>query len=1432
MKKIPVLWKHRVCGCHRHEPTPWRGWVRCVYPLVSLAALAWFLFRVIPKPSRAMYPCQQAAFPLASSLVVWLLGLHRGVCAWLRAAGSSVRVRRALAVAGVVGLAAGLVGAGMIARNMALSPGPVTAAVVAPNAPIGIARGIHPGRVVWYRDAAACSWSGSKDGTHWWDSNKVSQARVEGMLSAALRGLTGATNDTAAWDALFRSHNQRRGYGSLTYAASPRKGIAIKINQNPCNYSNTDYYAYNGVQATAGDEYSITGNPHLILALVRQLVAFQVAETNILVYDASGLNRGWGGPRTIGDNIYQYIHPLHPGVRFLDGVGKQGRELAAWPASTVTNVFYPLNATGETTSRGLRICQQILDAGFVINLAIMKSHGDGPTLCAKNHYGSISGQRHGVMYGSSTPAYYSNLVPLMGHPELGEKTMLFLIDALYGASSPNTYPTKWKMRPFQTNWPNSVFVSQDGVAIDCVGFDFLNAEWGLPQNTDYHLLEAASIPGTNGVKLSGVAYRPVPATNVYVGSLGTAEHWNDSTNKLYSRNLGTGSGIELLRMDASAGFSAAVVQPPSGSSFTQGVAIALRAQIDGATNPIAGVTFFQGTHALGVAPADPYLLAWSNAPVGTWSLTAVAADTAGLSITSSPVSVTVVPSNFVGEVLWDADPATAGPQDGGGVWSPASSNWWTGSTNVRWDAVVATSVVFGAGSGAAGTVTLGDAGITAENLAFRAPSGGTYTLAGGGFTLALAGTPAITVDAGCGPVISAPLSGAAFTKLGGGLLSLTSSNAFAGTVSVNEGTLALSGDNRGSSAGCSVAAGAVLRLAHTNAVKGVLTMLSGATVQLRADDDAVFAPAGITLANTSNTLQFHAAPVGGVATGKTLRLAGALAFGSSSDQSVRIDGSNGYALALGAISATAASHNPYYRVNVNVAPGLNAELASFTAGNWGTILNLAGGGGVTVTGNLANTSNGSAILFVNDGTRATLRGRSVKTGAGDAYRYFVPNGTLVLDHSGALTNNTTGAGLNASLFVLGAATNIAGSGYSAPAGFLVATNNGHSCAVFLGDAAFPNGGLRLDATVTNHVSDGDVGFTNFGTMVIGGQNTRGTNTYANPIVLGWTPNRGKGVTLLAAPGGQVDFTGSLLRNGNDSTAGVTVGGDAFTGTIRLAGINTYEGPTRVVAGRLLVAGSTASGSVVTVSGGTLGGTGTLHGPVNVQDGGTLAPGDSVGTLTVSNDLFLAAAATFACEIGAGHDRVVVSGNLTLDGTIDVHDAGGFGQGSYPLFTYAGTLTDQGMSVGAVPDERLMYRIDTHSTGSVVLIVEPITDPFMLWQVENFGSLRNPLAAAGLDPDGDGCSNRHEFLAGTDPRNDASCLTVCDCQSGGAGLGFVLQWPSSTGKTYAITFATNLQEGFTGALTNALPATPPVNVFTTPPWASPRGFYRVELNPDP
>lgn len=61
------------------------SWVRWILPITGLSAFVWFLVRVVPKPSRATYPCQRVAMPLASGFVAWLAGLAVSVFACKKA---------------------------------------------------------------------------------------------------------------------------------------------------------------------------------------------------------------------------------------------------------------------------------------------------------------------------------------------------------------------------------------------------------------------------------------------------------------------------------------------------------------------------------------------------------------------------------------------------------------------------------------------------------------------------------------------------------------------------------------------------------------------------------------------------------------------------------------------------------------------------------------------------------------------------------------------------------------------------------------------------------------------------------------------------------------------------------------------------------------------------------------------------------------------------------------------------------------------------------------------------------------------------------------------------------------------------------------------------------------------------------------------------
>ena len=137
------------------------------------------------------------------------------------------------------------------------------------------------------------------------------------------------------------------------------------------------------------------------------------------------------------------------------------------------------------------------------------------------------------------------LTDLIAHPHLGGKTLLFMIDHLYGAATQVTGVVRYQS--LGNHWSSSLFLSQDPVAIDSVGLDFVRNEpaetecRGCPENYLHEAALAVKPP-------SGTVYDPSQGGKA-VASLGVHEHWNNAKDKKYSRNLGTGQGIELVAVD-------------------------------------------------------------------------------------------------------------------------------------------------------------------------------------------------------------------------------------------------------------------------------------------------------------------------------------------------------------------------------------------------------------------------------------------------------------------------------------------------------------------------------------------------------------------------------------------------------------------------------------------------------------------------------------------------------------------------------------------------------------------------------------------------------------------------------------------------------------------------------------------------------------------
>jgi hypothetical protein len=503
-------------------------WAHWVLPLTGLISLFWFLVRVIPKPSRATYPCQRMAAPLASGFVVWLLGIIGSSLAYRKARRLLSRSRYVMAA-----VCASVAVAALWWSLSMTNSDPASAAFIPtepPNSPIGIAKGIHPGRVVWVRDPDATSWDGLT-GT-WWDDDNTDQEIVNYMVHKAIRALTGEPNDIQAWDALFRHFNQTNGFGDVGYQYGER--IAIKINMN----QDAGAPISPGWGPGAG-----MPSPHVVYAMLNQLInRAGVPGSSITVYDAS---------RYIGDPIYDKVRsnpdPNFQSVAFVVApvTARNGRIAAQLdhdnPVYTKAGITY--------------LPQCVTKAKYLINMALMRPHQFfGVTLCAKNHFGSVRYPSdlmqtswtalplHNYGMRGNPMGSYNCLVELNGHRHLAKKTLLYFLDALYPAT--HQHGNVMKFASFNDDWFSSMLVSQDPVAIDSVGLDFLRNEprctevTGYPDNYLHEMALADNPP-------SGTFYDP-ERDGIPLTSLGVHEHWNNAVDRQYSRNLGTSDGIELV----------------------------------------------------------------------------------------------------------------------------------------------------------------------------------------------------------------------------------------------------------------------------------------------------------------------------------------------------------------------------------------------------------------------------------------------------------------------------------------------------------------------------------------------------------------------------------------------------------------------------------------------------------------------------------------------------------------------------------------------------------------------------------------------------------------------------------------------------------------------------------------------------------------------
>jgi T5SS/PEP-CTERM-associated repeat protein len=193
-------------------------------------------------------------------------------------------------------------------------------------------------------------------------------------------------------------------------------------------------------------------------------------------------------------------------------------------------------------------------------------------------------------------------------------------------------------------------------------------------------------------------------------------------------------------------------------------------------------------------------------------------------------------------------------------------------------------------------------------------------------------------------------------------------------------------------------------------------------------------------------------------------------------------------------------------------------------------------------------------------------------------------------------------------------------------------------------------------------------------------------------------------------GGAVwDNGGKALIIGD--AVGVAATGNVLTVGTRGAVINIVK--LTVTAGNTLNLAGGLIQAALTSSSGTVRGFGTVSGNVTIASEGLLSPANALGQLTFSNSLTLAGGATTTVQLGTNFNTTVVTGNLTLGGTLNVTDGGGFTNRTYALFRYGGTLTTNGspaiLTIGTVPDTNLIYTVDISSNGCVKLTARGRSD---------------------------------------------------------------------------------------------------------------------------